>query len=47
MKPCMRYKVAARHLNPLDARDWELVVTAIEPIPECVAATQTTAPVPK
>jgi hypothetical protein len=47
MKACTRYKLAARHQNALNPRDWELAVTAIEPIPECVAVPQKSVPAPK
>jgi hypothetical protein len=36
-KPCLRYYFVARHESMTDLEPWSLVLTNVEPIPECVA----------
>ena len=36
-KPCLRYYFVARHESMTEVEPWALVLTNVEPIPECVA----------
>jgi hypothetical protein len=45
-KPCLRYYFVARHESMTQVEPWSLVLTNVEPIPECVAKFPELAPVP-
>jgi hypothetical protein len=44
-KPCLRYYFVARHESMTNVEPWSIVLTNVEPIPECVAKFPGSAPV--